>query len=58
MGYVTVSLLQINLNWSRPRVRAVLEDLQADSMVWVDTQAEETEYWAASFIHEAASHFA
>jgi ESCRT-II complex subunit VPS22 len=54
LGYVTVSMLQINLNWERPRVKTVIEDLMADSLVWVDIQAEETEYWSPAFLHETA----
>ena len=50
MGYVTVSMLQLNLGWARPRAVAVVEDLMADSLVWVDTQAGENEYWSPAFI--------
>lgn len=46
LGYVTISMLQINLRWARPRAVAVIEDLVADSLVWVDRQAEEIEYWS------------
>lgn len=52
LGYVTVSMLQINLRWERARAVAVIEDLLADSLVWVDTQAEEKEYWSPSFMHD------
>jgi ESCRT-II complex subunit VPS22 len=51
LGYVTVSMLQVNLNWEKERALAVIEDLVADSLVWVDLQAEETEYWSPTFIH-------
>jgi ESCRT-II complex subunit VPS22 len=50
LGYVTVSMLQINLSWERPRAHAVVEDLMADSLVWLDTQAGENEYWSPAFI--------
>jgi ESCRT-II complex subunit VPS22 len=50
LGYVTVSMLQINLDWERPRAHAVVEDLMADSLVWVDIQAGENEYWSPAFI--------
>ena len=53
LGYVTVSILQLNLHWGRARAVAVIDDLVADSLVWVDKQAEETEYWTPTFIHEA-----
>ncbi|KAJ9664936.1 ESCRT II complex subunit Dot2 [Coniosporium apollinis] len=52
LGHVTVSMLQINLNWERPRAIAVIDDLMADSLVWVDKQADETEYWSPTFIHD------
>jgi ESCRT-II complex subunit VPS22 len=50
LGYVTVSMLQLNLGWERPRAIAVVEDLMADCLVWVDTQAGENEYWSPAFI--------
>ncbi|OAL43619.1 vacuolar-sorting protein SNF8 [Pyrenochaeta sp. DS3sAY3a] len=53
LGYVTVSMLQVNLEWERPRAHAVVEDLMADSLVWVDTQAGENEYWSPAFIAAA-----
>lgn len=52
LGYVTVSMLQINLHWERARAVAVIDDLVADSLLWVDLQCEETEYWSPTFIHE------
>ncbi|KAF1921209.1 EAP30/Vps36 family-domain-containing protein [Ampelomyces quisqualis] len=50
LGYVTVSMLQLNLGWERPRAVAVVEDLMVDSLVWVDYQAGENEYWSPAFI--------
>ncbi|KAF2644618.1 EAP30-domain-containing protein [Massarina eburnea CBS 473.64] len=50
LGYITVSMLQVNLAWERPRAHAVVEDLMADSLVWVDCQAGENEYWSPAFI--------
>jgi ESCRT-II complex subunit VPS22 len=50
LGYVTVSMLQVNLGWERPRACAVVEDLMVDSLVWIDTQAGENEYWSPAFI--------
>jgi ESCRT-II complex subunit VPS22 len=52
LGYVTVSMLQINLGWERVRSQTVIDDLMADSLVWVDMQAEETEYWSPTSIHD------
>ncbi|OCK85814.1 ESCRT-2 complex [Lepidopterella palustris CBS 459.81] len=53
LGYITVSMLQLNLSWERARAIAVIDDLMADSLVWVDRQAEETEYWSPTFIHDS-----
>lgn len=52
LGYVTVSMLRDNLNWERARAMAVIDDLVADSLVWVDSQAEETEFWSPALMHE------
>jgi ESCRT-II complex subunit VPS22 len=53
LGYVTVSMLQLNLGWERARAVAVIDDLVADSLVWVDAQADEKEYWSPALMHEA-----
>ncbi|KAF3037374.1 hypothetical protein E8E12_007237 [Didymella heteroderae] len=50
LGYVTVSMLCVNLDWGRPRAVAVVEDLLAESLVWVDCAAGEKEYWSPAFI--------
>jgi ESCRT-II complex subunit VPS22 len=55
LGYVTVSMLQVNLGWERPRACAVVEDLMVDSLVWVDCQAGENEYWSPAFIGAGGS---
>lgn len=46
LGYVTVSMLQLNLHWEQARAKTVIEDLLADSLVWIDSQSEENEYWS------------
>ena len=50
MGYISVSILRDNLRWEKERAAAVIEDLVTDSLVWVDKQADEAEYWSPSFI--------
>jgi len=50
LGFVTHSMLRVNLGWDRARVQTVIDDLLSDSLVWVDSQAEEREYWAPTFI--------
>lgn len=52
LGYVTVSMLQDNLNWERARAETVCKDLLADSLVWIDEQCEEAEYWSPASIQE------
>lgn len=46
LGSVTVSLLRINLNWPKARAQTVIDDLLADSLVWIDQQSAEPEYWS------------
>ena len=46
LGYVTCSMLQDNLGWKYARAETVIQDLLADSLVWVDAQAPEKEYWS------------
>ena len=48
LGFVTVSMLEDNLSWENARAETVIEDLLADSLVWVDAKAPEKEYWSAS----------
>lgn len=50
LGYVSVGMLCVNLGWGRARAVAVVEDLLAESLVWVDCQAGEREYWSPAFI--------
>ena len=46
LGNVTVSLLRDNLGWEKERALTVIEDLVAGSLVWVDMQCPEYEYWS------------
>ncbi|CCX09237.1 EAP30/Vps36 family-domain-containing protein [Pyronema domesticum] len=50
LGFVTHSMLLDNLRWDEARVKTVIDDLLSDSLVWVDEQAQETEYWTPAFI--------
>lgn len=52
LGFVSVSMLQINLQWERARAAAVIGDLVTDALVWVDDQGDEKEYWSPAFMHE------
>lgn len=46
LGYVSISMLRLNLNWETARAQTVINDLLADGLVWLDSQAEENEYWS------------
>ncbi|KAI4153607.1 MAG: hypothetical protein L6R39_001528 [Caloplaca ligustica] len=46
LGYVTCSMLEDNLGWEHARAETVIQDLLADSLVWVDEQCPEKEYWS------------
>jgi ESCRT-II complex subunit VPS22 len=50
LGYVSVSMLMVNLKWSRPRAQTALEDLMGEGMLWVDKQCTEWEYWSPGFM--------
>lgn len=54
LGYVTVSMLQANLNWEQARAQTVIDDLVADGLVWLDAQCEENEYWSPQNLLEDA----
>jgi len=45
-------MLQINLQWEEPRAVATIEDLVGSSMLWVDLQASEPEYWSSTRMHD------
>ncbi|GMF96066.1 unnamed protein product [Aspergillus oryzae] len=46
LGYVSISMLRVNLNWEKARAQTVIDDLLADGLVWLDAQGEENEYWS------------
>ncbi|KAI1426673.1 EAP30/Vps36 family-domain-containing protein [Xylaria sp. FL1777] len=50
LGYVSVSMLMVNLRWTRARAQTAVEDLLGEGMLWVDKQAHEWEYWSPGFI--------
>ena len=52
MGYVTCSMLEDNLRWESPRAETAINDLLGDSLVWVDMQAPEKEYWSPAFMND------
>ena len=54
LGFVTRSMLELNLGWERARAAAAVDDLVAASLVWVDSQPPETEFWSPAFMCAAA----
>jgi len=46
LRFVSVSMLQLNLNWEKARAQTVIDDLLADGLVWLDAQGPEKEYWS------------
>lgn len=46
LGFVSISMLQLNLKWEKARAQTVIHDLVADGLVWLDSQCEENEYWS------------
>ncbi|EZF36109.1 Vacuolar-sorting protein SNF8 [Trichophyton interdigitale] len=53
LGFVTVSMLQLNLQWEKARSKTVIDDLLADGLVWVDSQAAEAEYWSPQYLQDS-----
>ncbi|KAI8966770.1 ESCRT-2 complex [Daldinia sp. FL1419] len=53
LGYVSVSMLMINLRWARARAQTAVDDLLGEGMLWVDKQADEWEYWSPGFMLDA-----
>jgi ESCRT-II complex subunit VPS22 len=54
LGYVSVSMLMLNLKWPRARATTAIDDLVSESMLWVDMQCDvEYEYWSPGFMLEA-----
>ncbi|TGO87418.1 hypothetical protein BPOR_0227g00030 [Botrytis porri] len=52
LGYVSIGMLMLNLRWPRARAKTAIEDLVSESMLWVDKQSEEWEYWSPGFMLE------
>jgi len=52
LGYVSISMLMLNLRWPRARAKTAIDDLVLESMLWVDKQSEEWEYWSPGFMLE------
>ncbi|KAK9480516.1 EAP30/Vps36 family-domain-containing protein [Lipomyces japonicus] len=50
LGFISGPILTDNLNWEPARCIAVLDDLVAAGLVWVDKQVSPNEYWTPSWI--------
>lgn len=51
-GYISISELMLNLGWPRARAKTAIDDLVSESMLWVDKQCGEWEYWSPGFMLE------
>eukprot|EP01029_Cantina_marsupialis_P028427 TRINITY_DN776156_c0_g1_i1.p1 TRINITY_DN776156_c0_g1~~TRINITY_DN776156_c0_g1_i1.p1 ORF type:complete len:250 (-),score=56.70 TRINITY_DN776156_c0_g1_i1:138-887(-) len=47
-GHVSEELIASKLKWDESRIERAMDALLKEGMVWVDTQADETEYWFPS----------
>ncbi|SMN19095.1 similar to Saccharomyces cerevisiae YPL002C SNF8 Component of the ESCRT-II complex, which is involved in ubiquitin-dependent sorting of proteins into the endosome [Maudiozyma saulgeensis] len=52
MGYASINLLHINLNWEKIRCKATLDEMIANGLLWIDNQCggKEILYWDPSWI--------
>ncbi|KAG4303026.1 hypothetical protein PCANB_000637 [Pneumocystis canis] len=50
LGHVSFTLLEDNLHWDACRISNILENLLSQSLLWIDEQAEEPEFWLP-YIH-------
>ena len=51
-GFLSISMLRVNLGWEEERSGSVLEQLVVEGMVWVDEGGTEKEYWIPRGITE------
>ncbi len=52
LGYVSVSMLMLNLSWPRARAQTAVDDLVGEGMLWVDAHGGELDYWSPGFMLE------
>ena len=50
LGYVTHSIMRDNFGWEKTRAVTVLDDMLADSLLWIDSQAKELEFWVPNHL--------
>ncbi|KAG9322660.1 hypothetical protein KVV02_007927 [Mortierella alpina] len=48
-GHVNVNVVVERLGWESGRIKAALDTLLEDSLMWIDKQAEPYEYWVPGF---------
>lgn len=58
MGYTSVSLLRVNLEWSKIRCKSVLDEMVTNGLLWVDSQSKQREvlFWDPSWITKSLTH--
>ena len=58
LGYVSISMLTLNLQWPRARAQTAIGDLVVVSMLWVDKQCPRPdlwEYWSPGYMLESGA---
>ncbi|SCV99996.1 LAFE_0B07118g1_1 [Lachancea fermentati] len=56
LGYASISLLRVNLNWKPFRSDAILKEMVANGLLWTDNQAQgEVLYWDPAWIIRSSS---
>ena len=51
LGYITVSMLMVNLGWPRARAQTAVDDLVGEGMLWVEADVE-VQYWSPGFMFD------
>ncbi|CAL9728760.1 vacuolar-sorting protein Snf8p [Monosporozyma unispora] len=57
MGYASVSLLRVNLKWSKVRCKSVLDEMVTSGILWIDSQTHQKEmlFWDPAWIAKSLS---
>lgn len=52
MGYASVSLLRVNLKWTKVRCKSVLDEMVTNGILWIDSQPRQKEmlFWDPAWI--------
>lgn len=50
LGFVTICMLEDNLNWDNLHCKSVLDGMVSSGLLWVDLQCEPTQFWSSAAI--------